>query len=130
MGAAAVAELLPVCLSFFFLLPSDGCCRSDAASVCMDGRVLMAGGFDGDTAFNSAEIFDLQRGYWMPLNALMCARRTAPAVVQTRGVLLVAGGHDGHRRSGSAEFYDPREGRWNEVAPMKNVRSVLFRFAD
>lgn len=88
-----------------------------------DGRVLVAGG--GNTALNSAEIFDPARGTWIATGSMHNARTYPVAVRLADGKVLVAGGDDGGNLA-SAELFDPATGVWAATGSMTIDRQQAF----
>jgi hypothetical protein len=68
-----------------------------------DGRVLVAGGWDGSTAFPSAELYDPKTGTFSPTGSMSTGRIYPTATLLPDGRVLVAGGENGS----SAEIYTP-----------------------
>src|SRR3546814_9058214 len=63
-----------------------------AAALLKDGRVLVAGGWTGDMATASAEVFDPQHRSFSPVQAMATARMDATATPLLNGSVLVTGG--------------------------------------
>ncbi|KAI6211299.1 Kelch repeat and BTB domain-containing protein F47D12.7 [Aphelenchoides besseyi] len=104
--------------------------RSDSASALIDGKVYMAGGYDGANLHDTVEVYNPQVNKWSLLESKMSTRRSASSAVECRGVLVVAGGQEVTRRTNAVEFYDPREGRWLKVTPMMSARLAGTGCAD
>jgi N-acetylneuraminic acid mutarotase len=64
------------------------------ASVLTDGKVLVAGGSNGSSALNSAEVYDPSTGSWTIANNMNDARYYHTASVLTDGQVLVTGGYN------------------------------------
>jgi hypothetical protein len=84
-----------------------------SATLLLDGRVLVAGGFDfsvnpsgqdgGGTPLASAELYDPGTATWTATASMASPRNRQTATLLPDGRVLVAGGNDGT----SAELYDP-----------------------
>jgi hypothetical protein len=90
------------------------------ATLLRSGRVLVAGGWIGQTSPNvtsSAELYDPTSGTWSVTGSLNVARAFHSAVLLSSGKVLVIGGR-GNDLTGSlqsAELYDPDKGIWTET---------------
>lgn len=84
-----------------------------------DGRVLLAGGEDGDTPVATAEIYDPGRGVWEPTGAMLRPTSEATATLLDDGTVLVAGGI----ASDAAYLFDPRTGTWSPTTDMPYIRN-------
>jgi hypothetical protein len=82
------------------------------ATVLLDGKVLVAGGFQYlGPPFASVELYDPVSGTWTATAELIEARRSHTATLLLDGTVLVAGGSDsGGGGLASAELYDPGSG--------------------
>jgi hypothetical protein len=81
------------------------------ATTLKDGRVLVAGGFDGAECVRSAQLYDPKSDRFSPTGSLVEGRNFAQAVLLNDGTVLVAGGFDERRGTlASAEIYDPATG--------------------
>ncbi|WP_199520292.1 kelch repeat-containing protein, partial [Kitasatospora sp. MBT63] len=93
------------------------------ATVLADGKVLVAGGDDGnEAALDSAEIYDPETGSWNETGSMKQARRDATATLLPDGRVLVAGGRIASFALNSAEIYDPKTGLWGFTDSMKQYR--------
>jgi hypothetical protein len=113
------AELFDSATGTFTELPAAGntelvVARGAAAAAPLpDGRVLIAGGFDGTNFLQSAELFDPASNTFSLLPAsgnteLQTARSNFVAVAMQSGKVLIAGGIDAARNPlSSAETFDP-----------------------
>lgn len=82
-----------------------------------DGRVLVAGGYDGDTALAGAEVYDPVQDTWTEVgNAMSVGRGSSLLVTLPNGKALVGGGatSSGGTLVGTtaAELYDPATNRF------------------
>ena len=92
--------------------------HSHAAILLPDGKVLVAGGHvDGDTATDSAELYDPDTGSWTAV-ASMHAKRD---VIDGRPAARWQGARDGLQLAAtpqSAESYDPATGAWTATGDL------------
>lgn len=103
--------------------PSHAAFSSDAHCTELDGRVYVAGGFDGKACHDSAECFDPHLNRWARVRSPMAHRRSGVGSVTLEGrSLLVVGGFSGRARLASSERLDPREGRWHALKSMHSPR--------
>ncbi|HEY3319857.1 MAG TPA: kelch repeat-containing protein, partial [Planctomycetota bacterium] len=90
---------------------------SHTSTLLQNGRILVAGGWDGSTTFASAELYDPATGTWTATGSLAAARRLHTATLLPSGKVLVVGGRGAGYLS-SAEVYDPAAGNWTTLNPM------------
>jgi len=57
-----------------------------------NGKVLVAGGYNGSTLVSSAELYDPASGTWTATGSLNTARGRHTATLLPNGKVLVAGG--------------------------------------
>lgn len=96
------------------------------ASVLVNGKVLIAGGFGG-TGFSNqlatAEIYDPGTGTFSPTNGQMTvARNSATATLLNNGEVLIAGGGTPAGLGSTAELYDPGTGTFSATGSMAVAR--------
>ena len=79
------------------------------ATALSDGRVLIAGGWDGLSTLASAELYDPKTGTFSPAASMATARDTHTATVLSDGRVLIAGGEVLGTSTflASAELYQP-----------------------
>ncbi|AGC49124.1 kelch domain-containing protein [Myxococcus stipitatus DSM 14675] len=89
-----------------------------------DGRVLASGGFDGQRALASCEVFEPETGLWSLTGAMLTPRRHHAGVRLLDGRVLVLGGTQGAVPGvlASVEVFEPSVGTWTQVAPMTEAR--------
>jgi len=102
-----------------------------AAVLLLDGRVLVAGGWDGATTptLTSAEVYDPARGLWTRTGDMAKQRHgwgDLSLVLLPDGRALFVGGMepDGSGFAATAETYDPADGTWTQTGPMGTRRDV------
>src|SRR6266436_6398683 len=84
------------------------------ATLLPNGKVLVAGGYDGVNYLSSAELYDPATGTWTATGSLGAARAAHTATLLPNGMVLVAGGDDSSfNRLASAELYAPASGSWS-----------------
>ena len=86
------------------------------ATLLPNGKVLVAGGWGGNSALNKAELYDPTTGTWSVTGSLIVARYWHTATPLKNGMVLVVGGsNDGDLAStlSSAELYNPETGTWS-----------------
>ena len=88
----------------------------------LDGRVLVAGGYDG-SYLNSAEIFDPRTNSWRPAGQMAAARYRATATLLSDGRVLVAGGSNATTNHSSVDVFDPATNLWTTGPSMRVARS-------
>src|SRR3954468_6119821 len=85
--------------------------RNHIATLLPNGKVLVAGGYDGQTQIDGAELYDPATGTWSATGSLHTAREQFTATLLPNGKVLVVGGTG--TRLNSAELYDPGSGTWS-----------------
>jgi hypothetical protein len=97
------------------------------ATLLQNGQVLVAGGFDYETAYNpttvlnSAELFDPATGQWRLTGSLNTITGRPRAALLADGTVLAVGRSDqgAPKPVYSAELYDPATGTWSSInAPL------------
>jgi hypothetical protein len=98
------------------------------ATLLADGRVLIAGGFDGQTASAAAELYDPAAplaSAFSATAAMNVARYSHTATLLPDGRVLVTGGYDEDDAPvSSAEVFDPSAGTWTPVGSMTAPRAL------
>ncbi|HXU04088.1 MAG TPA: kelch repeat-containing protein, partial [Polyangia bacterium] len=74
------------------------------------GKVLIAGGLNGTTSVNTAQLYDPATGTWAAAGNLNAARHGHVAVRLADGKVLIAGGLNGAATLTSAAIYNPASG--------------------
>lgn len=82
-----------------------------------DGKILVAGGWNGSAALSSAEIYNPATGIWSATGSMNTARADHKDTVLVDGRILVAGGFDSAGNPiASAEIFNPATGIWTATA--------------
>jgi len=106
--------------------------RLHTATLLPNGKVLVAGGFNGvvgrDSATNTAEIYDPAIGIWRSTGSLRLARARHTATLLANGKVLVVGGINDSQSASftvtdTAELYDPVTETWRSTGTLKWARS-------
>jgi hypothetical protein len=103
-----------------------------AATLLVDGRVLLIGGWDGAVVKGVAETFDPVSGSISRAGNALVPRMRHSVTLLLDGCVLVAGGGDGHAAIKSAELFDPATSSFSATADMKCARQghTATRLAD
>lgn len=90
-----------------------------SATVLLDGRILIAGGYGSSGTLSSAELYDPATGSFSPTGSLAVGRGGHTATLLSDGRVLIAGGG-----LASAELYDPTTGRFSPTGSMSIARQL------
>ena len=96
--------------------------QSHSATLLPDGRVLIAGGYDGGY-LASAELYDPTTGAFSLMGSMTTGRIAHGATRLADGRVLITGGADAHHSMlSSAEIYDPQTGRFTPTGDLTTAR--------
>ena len=85
--------------------------QQHTATLLPNGKVLIAGGYDGTSSLSSAELYDPASGTFSATTGpLTTARKQHTATLLPNGKVLIAGGTGAGGALSSAELYDPASG--------------------
>jgi hypothetical protein len=120
-GNVATTEIYDPATGRFTPGPPMSTPRAGHVAVLLsNGKVLVAGGADGDErALRSAEIYDPATNKWTATGSMLTPRASRAAVALKDGRVLVTGGGDGWNL---AEIYDPASGVWHATGNMTTRR--------
>ena len=101
----------------------------ETATLLPDGKVLVAGGGNLNSAFNRAEIYNPNTGQWSVTDHLIAARMFHTATLLRSGKVLVTGGTDHvdymnntESALSSAEIFNPDTGKWSSTGSLSTAR--------
>jgi hypothetical protein len=98
---------------------------SHTATLLANGKVLVAGGYNGSSSVSTAELYDPVANTWSGAGSLSVARQLHTATLLANGKVLVAGGHSSSGLSlSSAELYDPATNTWSVAGALSTAREV------
>ncbi|XP_069797514.1 kelch-like protein 12 isoform X3 [Narcine bancroftii] len=98
--------------------------RRYVATVSLNDRIYVIGGYDGRSRLSSVECLDYtsdEDGVWYSV-APMNVRRGLAGATTLGDMIYVAGGFDGSRRHTSMERYDPNIDQWSMLGDMQTAR--------
>jgi N-acetylneuraminic acid mutarotase len=95
------------------------------AAFLPDGRVLVAGGTDGQQELSTSEIYDPAANAWTQAGEMNVGRADAAAAGLPGGWVLVAGGVSGGQTLDSVEAFDPEGQTWLARASLASPRAAL-----
>ena len=87
-----------------------------------NGKVLLAGGYQGTVNNASAELYDPASNTWQPAASMSTGRTQQKATLLSTGEVLIAGGRAGTTLSSGAERYDPVGDTWRTVPDLSIPR--------
>ena len=101
------------------------------ATLLLDGRVLVAGGYGAGENWATAEIYDPTTDSWSSAGSMSISRSEAAASLLRDGRVLVTGGNcdlSGACQTASSDIYNPTTNTWTPVASMLMARESHQQF--
>jgi N-acetylneuraminic acid mutarotase len=92
-----------------------------------DGRVLLAGGYNGSDSVTRTEVYDPSTGVWSIVDDMTFPRHNFAATTLQDGRILVVGGQSDTTSLtylSSAEIFDPATNLWTTTASLAAPRAV------
>ncbi len=105
------------------MLPMSEPRASHVAAPLRNGKVLVAGGWTGNTTTASADVFDPQTHTFSPVKSMATPRMDATATPLLDGLILVAGGATAtNQPTSKAEIFNHIDGRFSATDSMREAR--------
>lgn len=92
------------------------------ATLLLNGKVLVVGGYNGSNDLASAELYDPSTNAWTYTGSLTTARQDHTATLLQNGKVLVVAGKNGSIELDSAELYDPSSETWSSASHLLGTR--------
>ncbi|WNG47399.1 kelch-like protein [Archangium minus] len=103
---------------------------SPQATLLLNGKVLVTGGYTNNGAVATAEVYDPATGSWSPTGSMSQVRGKHTATRLLNGKVLVTGGGLSSADEMKTELYDPATGRWSPTGSLSvlhsNYRATLL----
>ena len=95
-----------------------------SSNATTSGKVLVAGGYNGSSTLNTAQLYSPTAGTWVAAANLNASRKDHTATLLANGKVLVAGGASGSTTLNTAAVYNPATGTgsWAAVGNMATAR--------
>lgn len=104
---------------------------SHASARLPDGRVLVAGGWDGSAPTATAEVYDPRADAWTRVGDMTTARASGIAVTLADGRVLMVGGGQGRLGNlASVEVFDPATSTFSALGHAATNHYLATRLAD
>ncbi|CAK8689907.1 unnamed protein product [Clavelina lepadiformis] len=108
-------------------MPDTNIDRSRPSAVNYNQQILLMGGWQGSTYYNSVEMLDLndENPKWDSNLPSMGEKRGLFASALLNGLVYCAGGYNDTDRLSSCESYNPEERKWSSIRNMNKKRGQL-----
>jgi uncharacterized repeat protein (TIGR02543 family) len=97
--------------------------KRHTATLLPNGKLLVVGGYNGNGATSSAELYDPTTGTWTATGSLLTGRGVHTATLLPNGKIIVVGGSSSGGAIASAELYDPSTGTWIVTGSLADARA-------
>lgn len=126
LAALVLPAFLPTAQAAVWITnaPMSSARHDPTATLLPNGKVLVAGGYNGSSYTGSAELYDPATGNWTATGSMITGRYRHTATLLLNGKVLVAGGYgNGAAFLGNAELYDPATGIWTPAGSFSPGRN-------
>lgn len=98
--------------------------RHGAVGGVIDGKLYVAGGYDGSATSGTLSVYDPATNAWTSLSSMTFPRTAASGNVIGGRLYVVGGRSPSNSQLNSLEVYDPASNTWTTKRPMPTARSV------
>ena len=95
--------------------------KGSTATLLLNGKVLVAGGYNEVSFLSSAELYDPVGNFWFRTEDMNAIHASHSATLLVNGKVLIAGTFVNQAGS-SAELYDPVTGTWASTGSLNDAR--------
>ncbi len=123
-SARVITELYNSSIETWFIIDRIGNARAwHIATVLKNGKVLIAGGFNGRISLNSVQLYDPITKAWSTTGSMNNSRHGHTASLLPDRKILVIGGLNVDTPLNNAELYDPVTGIWTHTIKFTTPRA-------
>jgi hypothetical protein len=97
---------------------------AQTSTLLPSGKLLITGGCNGSSYWNSAELYDPVAGTFSPTGSMASVRNFHDATLLPSGKVLISGGYNGSTCFSSAELYDPETRAFSAAPAMTSQRCL------